>query len=401
MTKKIVLLVLIGGLAAAIATEAMSQSPSSSSAGVKSKVAPTAEKEAPRKSDAVATPSKSFVTTSQTHSSPGSSGKLVVEWGLVTLIDDVKVPANEAGMITGVPAKEGDNVEKDTLVARIDNRSTVAKQRIAKGEFDAATAQANNNAEVEVAKKAVEVSLAEYEQSKDIRKRNPGAVSETQLRKDQFTYEKSLAQVDQATNEKEIARLTATAKQAQYDAATVELDLREIKAPFGGQVVEVMKSVGEWVTVGEPIMHLVRLDRLRVKGAILVEQAEAAGVAYNDVVEKPVVITVESISGKKHTVNGFIGFASPVIDGYGSDRQFRIWAEVDNEKLIDPVTKRESWKIMPGSIATMTIDLSAPPAPLARTDAKADSAKSAKSKVESYKPVTGEDKTGGKKNKER
>src|SRR5262249_19396561 len=101
-------------------------------------------------------------------------------------------------------------------------------------------------------------------------------------------------------------------------------------------------------------------------------------------------------------VKGIIGFASPVIDGYGSDRQFRIWAEVDNEKVKDPSTGRESWRIQPGSVATMTIDLSARAMPVARTDStKADSSKAEKGRVDSFKPVTGEKTDTTKKNKER
>jgi len=343
--------------------------------------------------------SKKYQTSSgygTTTPATGSTRKeLVIERASVTLIDDNMVPATEAGMLLGQLAKEGQIVAKEDLVAEIDSRSTKAKQRIAEAEKLAAEASAENDAEVEVAEKAVEVSLAEYEQSKDIRAKNPGAVSETQLRKDKFNYQKSLAQVKQAKNEKHIAGLTANAKKAQYDAASIELDLRQIRSPFKGQVVEVMKHVGDWVTVGEPIMHIVGLDRLRVKGYVLVSGSEGASesASHDEVYGKPVTITVDAPGGKKHTVKGTIGFASPVIEGLGSDRQFRIWAEVDNEKLIDPVTKQETWKIQPGSMATMTIDLNPPkPSPVAKTEP----AKGGKGKVESLKPVA-DDKSGTKK----
>jgi len=362
---------------------------------------PPATSPSPAKSDAAApaskdsSSSKSFPTSSAYGSSApaASSGrreKLVIERALVTLKDDNKVPATEAGMLTDVPGKEGQSVDKDTLLAQIDSRSTTAKRRIAEGELSAAQAQAANDAEVEVAEKAVAVSFEEYQQSKEIRLKNPGAVSESQLRKDRFTWEKSKAQVKQAINEKEIARLTATAKQAQYDAASIELDLRQIRAPFKGYIVEVMKNAGDWVTVGEPIMHIVGLDRVRVKGFVLVSGEN--GASHDEVIDKPVTITVDAPGGKKHTVQGRIGFASPVIEGVGSSRKFRIWAEVDNDTTIDPVTKRETWKIQPGSMATMTIDLT-PPKPAA--PAKTEPAKGGKGKVDAFKPVTGEAEKSG------
>jgi len=144
-----------------------------------------------------------------------------------------------------------------------------------------------------------------------------------------------------------------------------------------------MKKPGDWVTVGEPIMHIVGLDRVRVRGFILV----STGVSHDEVIDKPVTIVVDTPGGKRHTAKGVIGFASPVIEGVAAHRQFRVWADVDNEMTLDPVTKRETWKIQPGSTATMTIDLT-PPRPAA--PAKTEPSKSGKGKVDAFKPVTGE-----------
>lgn len=430
MIKKILLLVLLAAFAA-VATEALSQAPGGANpaaapgpaspkatdiAPAPSKTSPAISPSSP-KSDAPTTgkdasPGKGPTATKESASKDASASKtfptssasppgsklsrkeLVIDRCLVTLIDDNKVPATEAGMLTDVPAKEGHSVEKDALVAQIDSRSTLAKQKIAEAEFSAAKAQSENDAEVEVAEAAILVSKEEWEQSLRIRESTPQAVPLSQVRKDKFNYEKSLAQKKQAVNEKKIAGLTANAKLAQHEAASIEIDLRQIRSPFKGEVVEVMKKVGDWVTVGEPIMHIVGLDRLLVKGYVLVSGDE--GASHDEVFGKPVTITVDAPGGKTHTVKGTIGFASPVIEGYGSDRQFRIWAEVDNETIIDPATKQVSWKIQPGSMAKMTIDLASPRSPL---PARADSAKGDKGKVQSFKPVTGDEKSGGKTNK--
>jgi multidrug efflux pump subunit AcrA (membrane-fusion protein) len=345
-------------------------------------------------STSTSVPPPSNSTTPSSTTTPGSTTapsrrELVLERCLVTLIDDNKIPASEAGMIIKIEVKEGNSIEKGFLVAEIDTRSTLAKQRIAAAEVAAATAQAENNAEVEVAEAAIEVAAAELQQSEDIRAKNPNAVSLSQWRKDKFNYEKSLAQKKQAINEKKIAGLTANAKQAQYDAASIEIDLRQVRAPFRGEVVEVTKNVGDWVTVGEPIMHIVGLDKVKVKGFVLVSGPN--GASQEEVIGKDVKITVEAAGGKKRTVAGKIGFASPVIEGVGTSRQFRIWAEVDNTKTVDSVTKQEIWDLQPGSVATMTIDLvsSRPAASAIAPATSPDASKSGKGKVESYKPVTG------------
>ena len=372
--KKTIFLSAIG--ICALGTLALSQQPSTSreadSAPSPSDRLPahaaSAAKNAPSMKESMATakasekakdPAPTYPTSSQAFApSSGAAAarlELVVERALVTLIDDNKVPATEPGMITKLEVKEGTSVEPGYFLAEIDTRSTLAKRKIAESELAAAQSKAENTAEVEVARAAILVSKAELDQSKEIRQTNPRAVSESQMRKDQFTYEKSIAQEKQAINEQKISGLDANAKQAQLDAASIELDLRTIRAPFKGQVVEVMKNVGDWVTAGEPILHLVGLDKLKVKGFVLVSGEHGASAA--EVLGKPVTITVDTPGGKQHTVKGVIGFASPVIEGVGTSRQFRVWAEVDNEKFVDPVTGLESWKIQPGSMAKMVIDL--------------------------------------------
>lgn len=340
--------------------------------------APTS-KDATKKSTTDASP----VTASPLDSKIGRK-ELVIPRALVTLIYDNKVPASEPGMLLEVPVEEGQSVEKDQILAQIDSRSTEARRRIAEAEHAGAMASYENQAEIEVAEKAVEVTKAEYDQSVEIREKSPTAIPLTQLRKDKFNWEKSIAQVKQARNENAIAGLTANAKKAQHDAASIELELRQARAPFRGQVVEVLKKTGDWVTAGEPILHIVGLDKVRVKGFVLIGGAE--GASHDEVLGRDVSITVFGAGEKKHTVKGKVGFASPVIEGVGTSRQFRIWADVENEKTVDPTTGQEVWKIQPGSMATMTIDMTQ------RTAASRFG-----SKVDAYKPVSTEVKSDSKK----
>jgi multidrug efflux pump subunit AcrA (membrane-fusion protein) len=398
MIRKALLLVVPVALVATIAAVALSQSPDAKNSGsaVRGKASAAARNEAfPSGRPQAPVTSPRPVITPTSFSPPTSSSaerrQVYVDRALVTLIHDTPVPATEAGMLTRVPVEEGQDVEEQDQVAEIDTRSTLAKQRVALGPWQAAKAQAENDAEIEVAIKAEEVAKASLESIDDILRKNPKAVSEMERRKYYFELEKAKAQIKQAVNEKNVAGLTANAKEAEYEAASIELNLRQIRSPFKGQVVEVMKRVGDWVTPGEPIMHIVGLDQVRVKGFVLITGPE--GASQEDVDKKPVTITVDSVGGKKHTVKGIIGFANPVIEGVGSSRQFKVWADIENERVVDPATGRQTWKIQPGSVATMTIDLTAAPAarPLASVSAERPAERPAEKtsgKRESYKPVS-------------
>ena len=286
---------------------------------------------------------------------------------LVTLIDDVRVPAQEAGRLMKMHVKGNEVVEEGFILAEIDNRDTLSKKKIAEGEVAVAEAQAASTAELEVAEKGVEVSKAEYDANDEIRRKNPGAVSLTELRKFLFQWHRAQAQVKVAETDHTVAGLTTKVKAAQVEAAENELARRQAAAPFKGEVNEVYKQVGEWVQPGDPLVHLVRFDRVRVKGFVYAKSASPT-----DVIGKPVEIKVFTAGGKQEIVKGKVDFASSIMEGVGDTRQFRIWVDVDNRKNTDPISKAEAWAIQSGASATITIDITPPLPP----------------KIETRKPVT-------------
>jgi multidrug efflux pump subunit AcrA (membrane-fusion protein) len=318
------------------------------------------------------------VSSTSTSSQLPSSSKRIIEVpdGLVALIQDVRVPAQEAGRLMKVHVKGGETVEEGFVLVEIDNRDTLAKQKIAQAELDVATVQANSDAEKEVAEKAIELSKIEHEINVDLRSKNPGSVSDSEFRKSKFQWDRAIAQLRVAVDDQVVAQLTTKVKEAQLEATANELARRQIVAPFKGEVNEVFRQVGEWVQPGEPVAHLVRLDKVRVKGMVYAKLASPI-----EVLGKPVEIVVLTAGDKERTVKGRIDFASSVIDGTGQHRAFRVWADVDNEKFVDPFTKKEAWAIQSGSSARIVIDLTPPPPPKPAAPVKAEPSKSGPGKA--------------------
>jgi Ca-activated chloride channel homolog len=97
------------------------------------------------------------------------------------------------GMTGGYPFAPGDEYN-DPLIpvggAELKPRPKAAL-RVPGSELSAATAQARNDAEVEVAERAVEVSASEYDALRKLAAKNPNAVSETQLQKFRNYYERT------------------------------------------------------------------------------------------------------------------------------------------------------------------------------------------------------------------
>jgi multidrug resistance efflux pump len=148
-------------------------------------------------------------------------------------------------------------------------------------------------------------------------------------------------QIDLAKHEMDVARAEAFASNAQLKQANAMIERRKLKAPFGAMVVEVIREEGEWVNAGDPVVHLVQMDRLRVHG-----RADSQLLHWKDLKNRPVEVTVRLPGGATHVVSGTVGFASPIVE---SDGHFRIWAEIENSMVGD------SWLMGPGLSAAMRL----------------------------------------------
>ncbi len=326
--------------------------------------------------------SESFPSPSPSSGSTSSGTSVRIEHALVTSLDPIKLPARDAGTIRQITVKKGIDIKTDDILGQLDDRESLAKLRIAEKERDAAQVQAENNAQIEAAEKGELVTRENLKANEEIRKKSPGALSDFDMRRSKFEWERALAQIAVAKMEKSIAEATQLAKEAQIDAANVEIERRKIVAPIDGFVNEVYKHVGEWCQPGDPVLELVRMDRLEIEGFVF-----AADVSPAAVLGKPVDVVVQLAGGGTYKGTSKITFASPVLEGSGRIRQFRVSTEIDNERV--PNEKGESsWLIQPGTEAEMIIHIS-PPAPKPVATPRTTSPAGARSgfKVDAFKPA--------------
>ena len=80
---------------------------------------------------------------------------------IVSLIDDVEVPAQEAGQLTQVEAREGLPVDEGKLLASIDDKLAQNQKRIAEFEQKAAAEEATNDIRVQYAQANAAVAKQE------------------------------------------------------------------------------------------------------------------------------------------------------------------------------------------------------------------------------------------------
>jgi macrolide-specific efflux system membrane fusion protein len=258
--------------------------------------------------------------------SPGEAEPgLQVEEVQLTLIEQVEVPAREAGVLQSVTAREGELVTEGQRLAVIDDAEAQLDKRRAEIELQIAREKAKNDVKVRLSRKSAEVAWAELRRSEESNRQFKGAVSQTEVDRQRLTAEKSDLEIEQAEHEQVLDRLTTMLKENEVAAAVRAVERRHIVAPLAGVVVQVNRRAGEWVEPGESVLRMLRIDRLRAEGFVHADDATA------DLVGRPVLFTVESPGRPAVQCEGKVTFVSPEINPVNN--QVKIWAEIDNPKL--------------------------------------------------------------------
>jgi len=262
---------------------------------------------------------------------------------LVTLIEEAQVPAQEAGVLTEVAVKEGDQVAEGGLLARIDDTQAQMQLKAARFKLDVAKEEASNDVNIRYAQASTRVAEAEYMVNKEACDKVPGAIPATEMRRLLLTYHRAKLEIEQAQMQFRIAALETNVAQAEVDAAAEGVRRRKILAPMDAMVVERFRHHGEWVQPGDPVMHIVRIDRLRVQGYI-----RATDHAAGEIDGRDVTVDVELTRGRQESFRGKVVFVSPLVQAGG---EYQVWAEVENRR--DP--RNNHWLLQPGLDASMTI----------------------------------------------
>ena len=244
---------------------------------------------------------------------------------MVSVIQRADVPAQAPGLLVSLTAREGVQVEEGAQLAQVDDRQAEAIATLKKAEAARAEAESKNDVNVRYAEAAERVANADYLQVVEANKKVPGAIQATEVRLKHLEWKRTELQIEQAKFDMELAKKTVEARNAERTAAEIDVARRKVTAPFGGMIVELHKQQGEWANAGEPIFHLVRLDKLRVEGFV-----DAAELGPADVDGKPVLVNVRLERDRTASFEGKIVFVDPFVQQPGGT--YKVWAEVENRR---------------------------------------------------------------------
>lgn len=142
-----------------------------------------------------------------------------------------------AGRLSELPARVGDSVKKDTVLAQLDPRDFLVAVEVNEGRLAKALAD-------------VEVAQSDYDRGVNIKKENPGAISQ--------------AVIDQRLGALKQARAVVLSVRAALDDAKNALNDTTLKAPFDAVVVARTVENFEEVQAKNPILRLVDASQVKM-----------------------------------------------------------------------------------------------------------------------------------------
>ena len=262
---------------------------------------------------------------------------------LVSLIEDIQVPAREAGALNSIDVVEGQFVTAGQLLAQLDDRQPKLDKVAAELERDAALAKAQDDIEVRYAEAALAVAAAELARAQAIDAKSPGGVTEQEIQKLRLAKHRDELQIDRSKLDMRVAKMNADVHQASVQAADDALARRQIVSPIDGVVVTIFQERGEWVSAGQPVLQVVRIDRLRVEGFL-----SASEYGPEEVAGRQVWVDVPLAGGRSARFQGQVVYISPIVQ---AGNKYRVRAEVANR------SENGHPILRPGMSATMSVML--------------------------------------------
>jgi multidrug efflux pump subunit AcrA (membrane-fusion protein) len=286
-------------------------------------------------------------------SSPGvPSGDLSLQASVRARYDN-QVFAEAEGLLTMLNAQEGMRVKKDEVLGMVDDRRAQAGVDVARIAQIAARERGEDTIEEEYATRAHEVATLDYKMSLEANQGTEGVIPEIEIQKKRLDADRARLQILKAQKDRRLAMLEADVKQAELDAAEVELARRTITAPFDGEVQEVLIDESEWVNPGDAILQITQFDTMWVESYVSASQYDPA-----ELQGRPVTVTINLARGRQATVTGHVVYVSQNYIATGDAQsylaEYKVRAEVQNRR------EGNFWLVRPGMPANLTIHVSQP-----------------------------------------
>lgn len=181
---------------------------------------------------------------------------------------EVKISADVSGEIVELMVKEGDHVEKGTLLVKI--RPDIYQSNLQRMEASLNTSKANlSNAKARLEQVKAQFSNAESSFKRNKKLFDQGAISAADFDAAKASYESALSDVKAAEENVNASMFTVKSSEASLKEASDNLAKTEIFSPVNGTISQLNVELGERVVgtsqmAGTEIMRIANLNEMEV-----------------------------------------------------------------------------------------------------------------------------------------
>ena len=259
---------------------------------------------------------------------------------LVTIIEQVRVPALSEGSVIKLNVSEGDVVQVGQLLAQIDDREPKLAYTRAKSELQTAIKAADSELEIRLARKKNELAKSDLSRVNKARSMLSGSVADEEYENRRLQVERTELEIDKSKEDRQNAIAQAQLYANNFRSAELALQLTKVVSPISGVVVNIERHEGEWAKTGETMLEILGTTKLRAEAMI-----DASKIKHS-LVGRRVALFPEMPDGSKNKFLGVVRFEGPEINPV--DSRVSVWAEIENP----------DGRLRPGLRGRMFIDLS-------------------------------------------
>lgn len=272
-----------------------------------------------------------------------SEGDVTVPYCSIEFIDDIRLPALEAGAVQAINVEEGQYITANTIVGQIDDAIPQLELDRAKLRYSIAYEAARDSTSILAAQKEYDLARTRY--SKNVRLQKRGSRSESEVKESLFQKEIAQLKTVKASNDREMALGEAKVELAALEAVKQRIARHTLRSEYNAYVVQIFKKPQEYVNVGDDVMRLARMDRMWVQASVNAQELNAA-----DAENRPVTVTLQTASGAEE----FKGKIDQVSLENVSAEEYQVKIKVQNRR------QGNAWLLRPFSQVSMVIHMDRP-----------------------------------------
>jgi RND family efflux transporter MFP subunit len=262
---------------------------------------------------------------------PGTLSPTLELFGQVQSPQDAELSAGIEAVVVSMPVRDGNLVAKDETLLILDDRDARLALKQTEADLKEARAQMNfANIRLTRSRQAYGKEQELLRINEERASRAEDLLTEGLLSKaDGDTARENLARQELALNQAELAVEENSAKLieleariarigAQRDAAQIELDRTQIKAPFSGVISDLQVSEGDRVRKGDTLMRLQNPQAIEIRAQLPSRLARSVGekIQQGDTITARVELDDTLVTGRLLRVSGQVSAGSGGVDAF-------------------------------------------------------------------------------------